>query len=196
MLLCRVLVSGRRLRPAHNVRSANRRSVPNAQIHAVSSFKACAAIRFDLSSPMVKSSGPEYNATATEPWGLFNSLDNVTCIVYPRTASHIRIAMASIFLVARNMPFKQGPQWYDGVEQKIVRHGVVQTCDPGNNDSTARGNRLTVYHRRSSRVCPTITFILVSDRIGDIETGLLLGEGINFVSPLAGWSAYADETNG
>ena len=70
---------------------------PHGTDAQIAASQACAAIRLDLGSPIVESSGPEYTATVQDPWNLFNSVDRPTCIVYVRTASHVQAAMRSIF---------------------------------------------------------------------------------------------------
>jgi FAD/FMN-containing dehydrogenase len=43
------------------------------------------------------SSGPEYLASAENAWSLYNTVDRPACIVFPRNASHVQVAMAVIF---------------------------------------------------------------------------------------------------
>lgn len=65
---------------------------------AKSALRTCLRIQSNLGSDIVQlSSGPEYLASASNAWSLYNTVDRPTCIVFPRNASHVQVAMAAIF---------------------------------------------------------------------------------------------------
>ncbi|KAJ7136835.1 FAD-binding domain-containing protein [Mycena epipterygia] len=164
---------------------------PNDRIPAAS--LACAAIRFTLGSSIVEFSGPEYNATATGPWSLFNSLDRPTCIVYPRTAPHVQIAMASIFSFGSHYAVQAGAHsgmvgWNsisDGVLISFAHMSNV-SYSPATETITVQPG---VHWGDAMTAVEPYGVSVIGGRASDIGTGLLLGGGISFVSPLYGWSA-------
>jgi len=65
---------------------------------AKSALRTCTRIQSTLGSDIVQlSSGSEYLASASNAWSLYNAVDRPTCIVFPRNASHVEVAMAAIF---------------------------------------------------------------------------------------------------
>lgn len=65
---------------------------------AESALRTCIRIQSTLGSDIVQlSTGPEYLAGASNAWSLYNTVDRPTCIVFPRDASHVQVAMAAIF---------------------------------------------------------------------------------------------------
>lgn len=58
---------------------------------------ACAHILSSLGSTVVQSFGTEYEAGASGAWNLFNDDYRPTCIVFPREASHVQVAMNAIY---------------------------------------------------------------------------------------------------
>ncbi|KAJ7136833.1 FAD-binding domain-containing protein [Mycena epipterygia] len=205
MFLCRVIVSIVSLvavaaQDSSNVTAANITSAANvtsasspaARIPVAPSL-ACAAIRLALGSSIVESSGPEYDATATGPWSLFNSLDRPTCIVYPRTALHVQIAMGSIFLFKSHYAVQAGA--HSGmVGWNSITKGVLisfsHMVDVSYNSAT---DTITlqpgVHFGDAMTAVQSYGVSVIGGRAKDIGTGLLLGGGISFVSPLYGWSA-------
>ncbi|KAJ7645194.1 FAD-binding domain-containing protein [Mycena polygramma] len=154
---------------------------------------ACAAIRLALGSTIVESSGSEYNATAQGPWSLFNSVDRPTCIVYPRSASHVQVAMASIFGLGSHYAVQAGAHsgmvgWNsisDGVLISFA-HMTNTTYNPSTDTITVQPG---VHWGDAMNAVEAHGVSVIGGRASDIGTGLLLGGGISFVSPEFGWSA-------
>jgi hypothetical protein len=63
----------------------------------ITSAVTCAGLRSVLGNTTVASMGAEYNATVTGAWNLLNTELRPACIVYPRNAGHVQIAMKAIF---------------------------------------------------------------------------------------------------
>ncbi|KAF8186495.1 hypothetical protein K438DRAFT_1723174 [Mycena galopus ATCC 62051] len=154
---------------------------------------ACAAIRLKLGSPIVESSGPEYTATTQGTWSLFNSLDRPTCIVYPRAASHVQVAMSNIFRFGSHYAVQAGAH-SAMVGWNSVNSGVLISFA---NMSSTSYNNLTdtvtvqpgVHWGDAVAAVEPYGVSVIGGRASDIGTGLLLGGGISFISPLYGWSA-------
>ncbi|KAJ7151920.1 FAD-binding domain-containing protein [Mycena crocata] len=172
--------------------SASANDVSGPQIGKAASL-ACDSIRFALGSSIVESSGAEYNATAQGPWSLFNSLDQPTCIVYPRSASDVQIAMKQIVKFGSHYAVQSGAHsamvgWNsisDGVLIAFT-HMKNASYSPATDTITVQpgvhwGDVMTAVEPYGVSV--------VGGRSSDVGTGLLLGGGISFVSPLYGWSA-------
>ncbi|KAJ7463568.1 FAD-binding domain-containing protein [Mycena latifolia] len=160
---------------------------------ASASSKACAAIRVKLGSSIVKSPGLEYNATAMGPWSLFNSLDRPTCIVYPRTASHVQAAMKSIFRFSSHYAVQAGT--HSGmVGWNTISDGVlISFAHMTNVAYSPMTDTITVlpgvHWGDAMTAVEPYGVSVIGGRASDIGMGLLLGGGISFASPLYGWSA-------
>ncbi|KAJ7463627.1 FAD-binding domain-containing protein [Mycena latifolia] len=160
---------------------------------ASASSKACAAIRVKLGSSIVKSSGLEYNATATGPWSLFNSLDRPTCIVYPQSASHVQAAMKSIFRFSSHYAVQAGAH-SAMVRWNTISNGVLISFANMTNVSYSPVTKTVtvlpgVHWGDAMTVVEPYGVSVIGARASDVGMGLLLGGGISFVSPLYGWSA-------
>ena len=78
--------------------NASLRQIMASDTMAKSSLRTCTRIQGTLGSDIVQlSSGPEYLASASNAWSLYNTVDRPTCIIFPRNASHVQVAMAEIF---------------------------------------------------------------------------------------------------
>ncbi|KAJ6532965.1 FAD-binding domain-containing protein [Mycena capillaripes] len=160
---------------------------------AAAASQACAAIRLDLGSSIVETSGLEYAATVQGPWSLFNSLDRPTCIVYARTAAHVQVAMTSIYRFGSHYAVQAGAH-SAMVGWNSISDGVLISFAHMNNTSY---NTLTdtitvqpgVHWGDAMDAVEAHGVSVIGGRASDIGTGLLLGGGISFVSPLYGWSA-------
>ena len=65
---------------------------------AENALTTCTRLQSTLGLDIVQlSSGPEYLASAENAWSLYNTVDRPACIVFPRNASHVQVAMAAIF---------------------------------------------------------------------------------------------------
>ncbi|KAJ6514314.1 FAD-binding domain-containing protein [Mycena vitilis] len=154
---------------------------------------ACSAIRLTLGSTIVESSGSEYNATAQGPWSLFNSVDRPTCIVYPRNASHVQVAMASIYNLGSHYAVQAGA--HSGmVGWNSISDGVlISFAHMTNTTYNASTDTITVqpgvHWGDAMNAVQAYGVSVIGGRASDIGTGLLLGGGISFVSPEFGWSA-------
>ncbi|KAJ7673384.1 hypothetical protein B0H17DRAFT_1083253 [Mycena rosella] len=160
-------------------------NLTTAAVRSASS-SACVAIGRALGSLIVESSGSEYTATAQGPWSLFNSLDQPTCIVYPRTASHVQVAMKSIFHFGSHYAVQAGA------------HSAVVGGQQWRLISFAHMNSVSY-----SPVTGTVTVLpgvhwgdamaAIEPYASDIGMGLLLGGGISFISPLDGFVLVTGE---
>ena len=65
---------------------------------SASSLRTCTILQTRLGSEVVQfPGGPEYLASASNAWSLFNAESLPTCIVFPRETVHVQVAMAAIF---------------------------------------------------------------------------------------------------
>ncbi|KAJ7366319.1 FAD-binding domain-containing protein [Mycena albidolilacea] len=164
----------------------------DTQLVSASSL-ACAAIQLDLGSSVVEYSGSEYSATVQGPWSLFNSLDRPTCIVYPRAASHVQVAMSKIFSFGSQYAVQAGAHsamvgWNsisDGVLISFA-HMTNTSYNPLTDTVTVQPG---VHWGDAIAAVEPYGVSVIGGRASDIGTGLLLGGGISFISPLYGWSA-------
>ncbi|KAJ7463605.1 FAD-binding domain-containing protein [Mycena latifolia] len=191
MLVVRSLVSIASLIAAISAQdawpSASISSNTTAALTSASS-KACAAIRVKLGSSIVKSSGLEYNATVMDPWSLFNSLDRPTCIVYPRTVSHVQAAMKSIFRFSSHYAVQAGAH-STMVGWNTISNGVlISFANMTNVSYCADTETVTVlpgvHWGDAMTAVEPYGISVIGGRASDVGMGLLLGGGISFVSPL------------
>ncbi|KAJ7211616.1 FAD-binding domain-containing protein [Mycena pura] len=154
---------------------------------------ACTIIRLALGSHIVESSGPEYDATSQGTWSLFNSLDRPTCIVYPRTASHVQVAMASIFAFGSHYAVQAGAHsamvgWNSVTDGVLISFAHMNSTvyNPSTDTVTVQPG---VHWGDAMDTVEPFGVSVIAGRARDIGTGLLLGGGISFVSPLYGWSS-------
>ncbi|KAJ7193115.1 FAD-binding domain-containing protein [Mycena pura] len=155
---------------------------------------ACSTIKLSLGLSIVESSGPEYNATVQGPWSLFNSVDRPTCIVYPRAASHVQVAMARIFEFSSRYAVQAGAHsamvGYNTVTDGVLisfAHMNSTTYNPVTDTITVQPG---VHWGDAMNAVESFgVSVLAVERGTDIGTGLLLGGGISLVSPMFGWSA-------
>ncbi|CAK5284817.1 unnamed protein product [Mycena citricolor] len=167
---------------------------PDLSADTLSAAKqACAALRQTLGPSIVASSGPEYTHTAADTWSLFNSRTHPTCIVYPRTSTHVQAAMASIYQFGSRYSLQSGGHsamigWNSITDGVLIAfsHMNSTTYDPRSKTATVQpgvhwGDALDAVQSHGVSV--------LGGRASDIGTGLLLGGGISFVSPLYGWSS-------
>lgn len=103
----------------------------DSEVKAAASALACATLRATLPSPIVERSGSEYNATAQGTWSLFNAQDHPTCIVYPRTASHVQTAMKVIYQTKSHYAVQAGAHsamvgWNRSVSHSVARYQYTQ----------------------------------------------------------------------
>ncbi|KAJ7513097.1 FAD-binding domain-containing protein [Mycena galericulata] len=160
---------------------------------AASAPLACAAIRLELGSSIVKFSGPQYTATAEGTWSLFNAQDLPTCIVYPRIASHVQVAMLNIFLFGSQYAVQAGAH-SAMVGWNSINNGVlISFANMTNTSYNPVTDTVTVqpgvHWGDAMAAIEPYGVSVIGGRASDIGTGLLLGGGISFVSPLYGWSA-------
>ncbi|KAJ7463550.1 FAD-binding domain-containing protein [Mycena latifolia] len=194
MLVLRSLVSIASLITAISAQDASA-SISSSTTAAMTnaSSKACTAIRVKLGSSIVKSSGLEYNATVMDPWNLFNSLDRPTCIVYPRTASHVQAAMKSIFRFSSHYAVQAGAH-SAMVGWNTISNGVLISFANMTNVSYSPVTETVtvlpgVHWGDAMTAVEPYGISVIGGRASDVGMGLLLGGGISFVSPLYGWSA-------
>ncbi|KAJ7614519.1 FAD-binding domain-containing protein [Roridomyces roridus] len=153
----------------------------------------CSSLWDTLGSTLVKSSGPQYNATAAGTWNLFNSLDHPTCIVYPQTASDVQVAMKSIYEQGARYAVQAGGHsamigWNsvtDGILISFENMTRVSYDADTNWISLQPGLRFS----DAEIVLEPHGVAIIGGRATDVGVGLLLGGGLNFAAPLYGWSA-------
>ncbi|KAF7327194.1 FAD-binding protein [Mycena kentingensis (nom. inval.)] len=170
--------------------------VLSLSVAAGSSPDACADITVVLGPSLIKSSGPQYNATATElPWNLFNSVDSPTCIVYPKTSGHVQSAMRVIFLRdSRYAVIAGGHASMRGYNS--ITDGVLISFESMQNVSYDAETGLVtlqpgVHWGDAVTYLESFGVTAVGARSADIGMGLLLGGGISFLSPQYGWASDA-----
>ncbi|KAJ7813946.1 FAD-binding domain-containing protein [Mycena olivaceomarginata] len=151
---------------------------------ASAALLACALTSLEIGDVYVESSGSEYQETASNTWSLFNSFTKPTCVVYPRTTEHVQSVMGNIFLMGANYAVQAGA------------HSAMVGWN-----SITDGILISFAHMNSTTYSPSSDTITVLpgvhwgdaadavEAICDVGTGLLLGGGISFTSPLYGWSA-------
>ncbi|KAK7045158.1 FAD-binding protein [Favolaschia claudopus] len=159
---------------------------------ALAAQVACTLTSLKIGSAFVESSGAEYQETVSNTWNLFNSFSHPTCIVYPRNAQHVQAAMASIFLMGANYAVQAGSHsamvgWNSITDGVLISfaHMKGTTYNPTTDTITLLpGTRWGEAEEAVQQfgVSP------IGGRASDIGSGLLLGGGISFMSPLYGWS--------
>ncbi|KAF7373949.1 FAD-binding protein [Mycena sanguinolenta] len=164
--------------------NSTRRDSPPDLDPASAASSACAAILLALGSPVVQSSGPEYNATTQDIWNLFNTLDQPTCIVYPRTGADVQAAMANIFQFGSHYVVQAGAHsamvGYNSITDGVLISFANMTS--------------TTYNPQTGTVTvqPGVRWgdaMAAIEHLGfDVGTGLLLGGGISYLAPLYGWA--------
>ncbi|KAJ7827450.1 FAD-binding domain-containing protein [Mycena leptocephala] len=155
---------------------------PSNETTQFAAARACNQLKSSLGSPIVQSAGPEYETAATNTWNLENSEFQPTCIVFPRTSSHVQITMKAYMARAGSHSAMKG--WnsvQDGVlimfsHMKNASYSPVTdsiTLEPGIHWQEA------VAALEPFGVAP----------VGDVGTGLLLGGGLSWLSPSQGYAA-------
>ncbi|KAK7046240.1 FAD-binding protein [Favolaschia claudopus] len=169
--------------------SAGLASIPLASAAAV----ACALTSLDIGSAYVESSGSEYESTVENTWNLFNSFDSPSCIVYPESSAHVQSAMKNIYRMGAKYAVQAGAHsamvgWNsitDGVLISFARMDTT-TYNPTTDTITVLPG---VRWGEAADAVQEFGVSAIGGRASDVGTGLLLGGGISFMSPLYGWSA-------
>ncbi|KAJ7706613.1 FAD-binding domain-containing protein [Mycena metata] len=155
--------------------------------------QVCAELQSDLGSAIVEASGAEYDATSQGTWSLFNSLDRPTCIVYPRTASHVQLTMASIFQHKSHYAVQAGAHspmiGWNSINDGVLISFANMTSTSYNPVTETVTVQPGVHWGDAMAAVDAFGVSVLGGRASDIGTGLLLGGGISFASPLYGWSA-------
>ncbi|KAF7359040.1 FAD-binding protein [Mycena sanguinolenta] len=81
---------------------------PSNETTHLAALQACHQLKSSLGSSIVQSSGPEYQATATNAWNLENSKFQPTCVVFPRVTAHVQTAMKTIFVAGSHYAVQAG----------------------------------------------------------------------------------------
>ncbi|KAJ7652381.1 FAD-binding domain-containing protein, partial [Mycena polygramma] len=130
-------------------------------------------------------------------WSLFNSLDQPTCIVYPRTAAHVQTTMGSIFLSGSHYAVQAGAHSGMVGEHttliKDINEGIlISFAHMSNVSYNSTTDTVTVqpgvHWGDAMAAVESHGVSVIGARASDVGMGLLLGGGISFVSPLYGWS--------
>ncbi|KAJ7628455.1 hypothetical protein FB45DRAFT_918330 [Roridomyces roridus] len=166
---------------------------PSNASTAAAARLACHQLETTLSSSIVQTNGTEYESAATDAWNLQNTVFRPTCIVFPRVAGHVQVAMKAIFDAGSHYAVQAGGHsamqgWntvQDGVlivfsEMKIASYDPVRdsiTLEPGIRWVDA------IAAVEAFGVAPA------GGRLGDIGTGLLLGGGLSYLAASQGYSA-------
>lgn len=69
---------------------------------------ACSSLQLTLGASVVKTSGLQYDATASGAWNLFNDGYKPGCIIYPTSAAHVQSAMAAIYSFGASFSVQSG----------------------------------------------------------------------------------------
>ncbi|KAF8960802.1 hypothetical protein BDZ97DRAFT_1921875 [Flammula alnicola] len=167
----------------------------NATSATTSALRTCTRLQNILGSAIIQFSGAEYQASATNAWSLFNTEDQPTCIVFPRNATHVQVAMSAIFRDKIHYAVQAGGHsamtGWNTVQNGILfffSHMNNVTFDPVSDTITLEpgihwGDALTQLQPLG--VAP------LGGRLGDIGTGLLLGGGLSYLSGEFGFSSNA-----
>ncbi|KAF7311200.1 FAD-binding protein [Mycena kentingensis (nom. inval.)] len=166
---------------------------------SASAAAACASITAALGPSLVKTSGAEYNATATTlPWNLFNSVDRPTCIVYPEAARHVQSAMRAIFVAGSKYAVIAGGHCMRVCMRgyNSITDGVLISFQNMQNISYDAVSGLVtlqpgIHWGDAVNYLEGFGVTVMGGRAADVGTGLLLGGGISFLSPQYGWSSDA-----
>ncbi|KAJ7635408.1 FAD-binding domain-containing protein [Roridomyces roridus] len=171
----------------------SRKMIVNNQAHASPESEAYSAILAVLGPTLVKSSGAQYDATSTGTWSLFNSLDRPTCIVYPRTASDVQVAMNNIYAFGSRYAVRAGGHSPMMGHNSISNGVLVSFENMAHVSYDAQTNLISlepgVLLSDAELVLEPHGVSLIGGRATDVGVGLLLGGGISYMSPLYGWSA-------
>ncbi|KAJ6628567.1 FAD-binding domain-containing protein [Mycena sp. CBHHK59/15] len=154
---------------------------------------ACDTLRLELGSTIVETSGAQYNQTTQNTWSLFNSFERPTCIVYPQSAFQVQIAMTNIFVFGAHYAVQAGAHSAMVGYNSITNGVLISFANMTSVSYSTSTGTITVqpgahFGDIETAVEPYGVSVL-GGRASDIGTGLLLGGGISFVSPLYGWSA-------
>ncbi|TFK65916.1 FAD-binding domain-containing protein [Pluteus cervinus] len=158
-----------------------------------SANSTCTKLVSQLGSALVVQTGPVYMIGVESAWSSFNSIRRPSCIVYPRTSTHVQVAMRAIYRDNVHYAVQSGGHsamrgWNtvdDGVLihfrfMKNVSYDAIKdtvTLEPG-----VRWGEATAALQPFGVTTP-------GGRLGDIGTGLLLGGGLSYFSPAYGFSA-------
>ncbi|KAF9044202.1 hypothetical protein BJ165DRAFT_1528763 [Panaeolus papilionaceus] len=159
-----------------------------------STLRTCNILQESLGSEVVQLSGsPDFNASSTGAWSLFNNIPRPACVVLPRSAFDVQTTMAVIFRNKNRYAVQAGGHsamtgWnsvHDGVlinfsNMKAVSYDLEKgsiTLEPG----VHWGEALSQLAPQG--VAP------VGGRFNDVGTGLLLGGGLSYISGEYGFSA-------
>ncbi|KIM38580.1 hypothetical protein M413DRAFT_447790 [Hebeloma cylindrosporum] len=161
-----------------------------------SSLRTCIRIQNTLGSDIVQlSSGLEYLASASNAWSLYNTVDRPTCIVFPRNASHVQLAMAAIFRDKIRYAVQSGGHsamtgW------NTVQDGILfffsymkdVSYDPASDSITLQPG---IHWGEALTALEPLGVAPLGGRLGDVGTGLLLGGGLSYLSGEYGFSSNA-----
>ncbi|KAF8209356.1 hypothetical protein K438DRAFT_1960352 [Mycena galopus ATCC 62051] len=156
-------------------------------------LEACNQLETSLGSPVVQSSGAEYQTAATNAWNLQNSEFQPTCIVFPRTSAHVQTAMKAIYAAGSHYAVQAGShsamKGWNSVQDGVL---IIFTCmanasyDPAADSITLEPG---IHWQDAVNVLAPFGVAPVGGRAGDVGTGLLLGGGLSYLSPSQGYAA-------
>ncbi|KAJ6500846.1 FAD-binding domain-containing protein [Mycena sanguinolenta] len=166
---------------------------PSNETTHLAALQACKRLESSLGSPIVQSTGPEYQAAAKNAWNLENSEFQPTCIVFPRAAAHVQTAMKAVFAAGSHYAVQAGSHsamrgW------NTVQDGVLILFSHMSNASYDRvTDTITlepgIHWQEAVAGLAPFGVAPVGGRVGDVGTGLLLGGGLSYLSPSQGYAA-------
>ncbi|RDB16602.1 hypothetical protein Hypma_002803 [Hypsizygus marmoreus] len=161
--------------------------------HSGKASKTCAGLQSKFGDSIVQTAGAEYLSTVSNAWSLFNTLQRPTCVMYPRNANHVQVAMREIYRdkvrYAVQAGSHSGMTGWNNVDggvlfafshMKDVKYNSTSdiiTLQPG----IRWGEAIAAVE--SYGVAP------MGGRLTDVGTGLLLGGGLSYLAPEYGFSA-------
>ncbi|KDR71083.1 hypothetical protein GALMADRAFT_229731 [Galerina marginata CBS 339.88] len=167
----------------------------NSTASTTPTFRTCTHLQTSLGSDIVQFSGPEYLNASTNAWSLFNTESRPTCIVFPRQASHVQVAMTAIFQDKVHYAVKAGGHsamtgW------NTVQDGILLVFSHMKNISyDASKDTITIqpgiHWDEALAALEPLGVAPLGGRMSDVGTGLLLGGGYSFIGGEHGFSCDA-----
>lgn len=159
----------------------------------VTATQTCTGLREQLGPAVVQVNGEsDYVKAIQNPASLFNSVHRPACVVAPRNAVDVQVAMAAIYRDRVRYAVMSGG--HTGMTGwNTVEDGVLIFFGNMTNITyDAKRNRATI--QPGVRWGDALEYLepygvaAMGGRLGNIGTGLLLGGGISYLAPENGWS--------
>nr|AGK29874.1 FAD-binding protein [Volvariella volvacea] len=155
----------------------------------------CNRLAGELGTAVVVTSGDDYNNASADTWSLFNAEARPSCVVLPRNANHVQVAMQAIYEDKVRYAVQAGSHsamrgWNN------VNRGVLISFDYMKEVSyNSAKNTVTlqpgIHWGEAITALEPYGITIMGGRLGDVGTGLLLGGGLSYLSPAHGFSSDA-----